>query len=295
MAITFLAPEVIAYKAFNGLLLTRQRNKELRKLDYYWSSEDHETLQWMIEEKKIRLDSGAGTSEISSSKKSKSDNSVGNAVTCLQACWFVLQAIGRRAQNLPFTMLEITTLAFIGCTTVTYALCCIKPADIGARTPIALKFDYDVPEDDAFRQLKARLRSYDEGKREGTVYGPEGWRQPQEPRRRSVAVTYLVVMGSLFFGFHLMGSWNVVFPSRIEQYLWRICTLTAMISIWVWRLVALKDGRSSGIIASVQSTAVCAHVLSRSYILVGIFAGLRSMPPEVYSTVEWSKFISNVL
>lgn len=63
--------------------------------------------------------------------KDKSNSSrIGKTIVVLQVGWFVLQSGGRRAQNLPFATLEITALAFVACTIVTYIMWWGKPLDI---------------------------------------------------------------------------------------------------------------------------------------------------------------------
>ena len=47
--------------------------------------------------------------------KSKSDH-LAKTVICVQAAWFLIQVIGRRAEGLPVTLLDVNTLAHVICT-----------------------------------------------------------------------------------------------------------------------------------------------------------------------------------
>ncbi|CAI6300732.1 unnamed protein product [Periconia digitata] len=72
------------------------------------------------------------------SDKSKS-NHVAKVLVCLQAGWFLLQAIARVAQKLPLTLLELHVLAHVGCAFAMYLLWMDKPYDVGA--PVLVEGD----------------------------------------------------------------------------------------------------------------------------------------------------------
>jgi len=61
--------------------------------------------------------------------KSKAD-SITKALVCTQAGWFILQLIGRLADHLPITLLEINTLGHVICAFVLYGLWWEKPLNI---------------------------------------------------------------------------------------------------------------------------------------------------------------------
>ena len=67
--------------------------------------------------------------------KSKADSFV-KAVACMQATWLVVQCIGRAAQHLPITTLELSTLAYILYALTNYALWWRMPLDVGTHTVI---------------------------------------------------------------------------------------------------------------------------------------------------------------
>lgn len=61
--------------------------------------------------------------------KSKADG-LAKLVVVLQAGWMIIQGIGRVAQNLPVTLLEINTVGHVICTFALYMLWWRKPLDI---------------------------------------------------------------------------------------------------------------------------------------------------------------------
>lgn len=70
--------------------------------------------------------------------KSKADY-VAKTLVCIQAAWFMLQCIGRTAQKLPLTLLEIHVLAHVLCAFAMYFLWVDKPYDVGS--PIVVEGD----------------------------------------------------------------------------------------------------------------------------------------------------------
>jgi hypothetical protein len=63
--------------------------------------------------------------------KSKADY-VAKALVCIQATWFFVQCIGRLAQKLPLTLLELHVLAHVLCALVMYVLWIRKPYDVAS-------------------------------------------------------------------------------------------------------------------------------------------------------------------
>src|SRR4051812_1289419 len=71
--------------------------------------------------------------------KNKGDTLI-RIIIVLQILWFSLNAIGRAAQNLAITTLELTTLGFIICTLGTYFFWFHKPLDV--RSHMVLHCEY---------------------------------------------------------------------------------------------------------------------------------------------------------
>ena len=86
------------------------------------------------------------------SDKSKADV-VAKLLVCIQAAWFLIQCVGRLAQRLPLTLLELHVLAHVGCAFVMYVLWLDKPYDVGASVEV---------EDERVRNLVA-LWAVDDG------------------------------------------------------------------------------------------------------------------------------------
>ena len=67
--------------------------------------------------------------------KSKA-NSLAKAIVCIQAIWFCAQVIGRLAQRMPISLLELNTFAHALCALLIYILWWDKPLDIQEPTVI---------------------------------------------------------------------------------------------------------------------------------------------------------------
>lgn len=61
--------------------------------------------------------------------RSKADQ-LAKILVCFQAVWMVIQAVARKATGLPVTLLELNTLAHVGCAVVMYGLWWYKPQNV---------------------------------------------------------------------------------------------------------------------------------------------------------------------
>ena len=75
--------------------------------------------------------------------RSKSNN-VSKFLACIQSAWFILQAIGRAVQKLPFTTLEIATIPFVGCTYLMIYFWWTKPVSVETFVTCPVK---EIPEE----------------------------------------------------------------------------------------------------------------------------------------------------
>lgn len=83
--------------------------------------------------------------------KSKADG-LSKALACLQAGWFCTQIIARAIQNLPISLLELTTLAHAFCMIAAYILWWDKPFEV--QEPVVINAR---PSDTTCRELLAYM------------------------------------------------------------------------------------------------------------------------------------------
>jgi len=180
--------------------------------------------------------------------KSKADV-LTKALVCLQTGWFVVQCFGRSHQGLPLTSLELTTVSYVWCTWAIYSQWLSKPLDIAAPTYL------DIKASTAEMLLQAgpeAAEPYRQTPMDFVFDGRHSWTLDVQPllhfrvgpRERpmprllndsfpwfsTASDTVIVALVILFYGVILVFGWNFVFPTSIEQLLWRIAALVVVCS-----------------------------------------------------------------
>ncbi|KAI2465000.1 hypothetical protein F4781DRAFT_425097 [Annulohypoxylon bovei var. microspora] len=169
--------------------------------------------------------------------KSKQDR-LTRAITSFQIGYLVVQCVGRAAQRLAITALELNALAIVVCSLMSAVAWIHKPADV--RTPIRITIQTNITAITGGRTWRnTPLDFVDEN-------GP-GWSMNVQPFMRMPVIPpgrliqcipndrfpmnpygwqeYCVCFATLLFtGLHVLG-WNFSFPSSLERILWRISSL----------------------------------------------------------------------
>lgn len=119
------------------------------------------------------------------------------------------------------------------------------------------------------------------------------------------------------FGLNLV-AWNFTFPTTIEKILWRSASLMLIgilvlyfICNWLFlmypgRVAKLLFGEEANTIFELNTTGpplvrfICngfilfMYTIARGYILLEGFIGLRALPLNVYTSIDWSNFIPHI-
>jgi hypothetical protein len=212
---------------------------------------------------------------------------ISKSITSIQIIWFLCQLIGRAVQKLPLTTLEPFTFGIVACTLVTYAAWWNKPLDV--QRPVLL--DCEVPtvfltESSIYPLETAHLLW-------GFDYLPS---EHQLEDKESVLLVALVIIA--FTAPHLIG-WNFYFLTRTEKWLWRIAgLLCAGLPIATIFCVNLKESPGvnrverlwDGLLVLCMGT----YILVRAYLFIEVFVGLRSVPADVYTAVNWPAYIPHI-
>ena len=102
--------------------------------------------------------------------------------------------------------------------------------------------------------------------------------------------------GVLFTGIHCVG-WNFLFTSHAEQILWRtasLATLGALMSISIsagYDILRQHWKSLPSINQSLDIVIIMTYLAARLTLIVLILLSFRSLPPDVYVTVAWTKLI----
>ena len=272
--------------------------------------------------------------------KNKADG-FARVLSLVQIAWFSVQSISRCAQHLALSTFELSTLAFIFCTmnsffwrhkpldaeTPMVVQCSVSLEEIIVREGGQLGTEYSYTPLDFFRPMTSKTSliapfwfglnavfDWRKSKPELPVK-TFGNRQTNPPRGLKVAD---IVFGNIFtlayFGIHLAG-WNFEFPSRTEQILWRVSSLT-LLGLLIFYLFAVAFGTvMAGRLArklfnNDEETTILgvasllprwvavwlhapfffAYVLARGYIMVEGCVNLRALPATAFQTVDWWEF-----
>jgi hypothetical protein len=106
-----------------------------------------------------------------------------------------------------------------------------------------------------------------------------------------------IVIGTMFGAIHCV-AWSFVFPSHVEQLLWRIASAIITAALPPYAFLVLFISQTSGWVNNLLRLLVFVvpvpYVISRLILLVLPFYALRSLPAEVYQTVPWTTYIPHV-
>lgn len=135
MLLAALAPEYITRVDMDQYLRARYHTKRMRQRNPSWSSIlsfyiimgaiDIDTSGTAIDASRVQdwIDRGqfhlSNLSEEDICDRSKADSFM-KIIACVQTAWLLLQCLGRVAQRLPITTLELTTASFVIFTLATY-------------------------------------------------------------------------------------------------------------------------------------------------------------------------------
>jgi hypothetical protein len=198
--------------------------------------------------------------------RSKADWLV-KAIGLVQILWFVTQIIGRWAQDLAVTTLEIFTLGIVICATVTYLASWEKPFDV--QVPIIIHTKTSISPADCIDRV-------------GQLQGEDVLRSPDWSWYASSVI-------SVLFGAIHIAAWNSHFSSFAEQILWKVSSVgcTALALLLFVSFIDLFPKRLEHVASIV---GCCMYITFRIYMFVEMFVSLRALPSSVYQTPKWSQY-----
>jgi hypothetical protein len=268
--------------------------------------------------------------EKSINDKSKADWFV-KAVACSQALWQGTQCIARTAQGLPLSLLELATMAYVVCALANYIFWWNKPLDVLVPTSIFLDCGEFRSQTDLYSQARAFAPSTlganavferPEDEIDVRLRGRVTNDSCDGHMRMEVVVLPVAVFCMVFGGIHCV-AWNFSFPSRAEQIFWHVASLVSAFIIPVGcvlvsflellglthlysdelygrnrRKTGETDLQSAEKVSFLDTFINCIiwlpYSASRLFLVVEVFASLRSLPKDTFTTVEWTRFLPHV-
>ena len=249
--------------------------------------------------------------------KSKSDPLL-KVIAILQILWSIIQISARAIRRLPISLLELNVLALAASALVIYLLCWDKPKHVQVAVTV-LTYPGEIPKDvkDGLEQVEmsaawvilfdtaeelqvirntrplkgvplsnTRIQFSDE-KAGDEATGNE----KLDTEKRGVAVS-LFVAATLFGAVHVTG-WNLAFPTRAEQILWR-CAAIYILTLPCMIVLLHQIGRLLGGILRVKDETVHSlsglggtllswvYLFARLFILVETVRTFVSLPSNVF-------------
>ena len=242
-------------------------------------------IKYLIANKTISVSSIAIT-EDEILDRSKTDW-VSKLITCIQILWFVIQLIGRAVQRLPITGLELYTLGIVVCSLGTYKAYWRRPQDI--HLPITISVGEAKALCDVFGEPISLRTSFSWGE------------MSRSSEKIHLSLWLTTVITGIFGACHLSG-WDFLYPSSVEQLLWRISsTLCAVTPFFLMPFTFIlcklytHEASDSSFFEYCSgsmpfSMSFFFYFFARVYLLVASFVSLRSVSAGVYQTVDWSLY-----
>jgi len=209
--------------------------------------------------------------------RGKSDE-IGKLFVIGQVSWFVLNCIGRKASNLPVTLIEINTAVHVACALAIYLLMWCKPQN--ATEPITISLSNCA---DCEHFINENSRFLESASENSTQYWHDDFDDAQLKK-----VT-LMGLGLIYGGLHAV-AWDAHFPSYVEQILWRVAVVVIIASTPFY-FVAFSETLKGWLLA-IGWGLLC--FLPRLYLVVEAFISVRSLPVGAYETVDWVEFLPHI-
>lgn len=266
-------------------------------------------------------------------------------VTSVQITWFFIQCLVRWQQQLPLSTLEITTFATILATLNSLFFWYHKPLDV--ETPIIIRMENRIADvlidagDSARKPYSRTPLDFLKSPPANTSVVAPFWfglgvvinfdkESCSRPLKRfgncktrppagltTLETIYGVLFEVVYFGVHLV-SWNQLFPSKAEFYLWRVSNFV-ILGVLAAYLIAIPIGVVSSRPFSrrwlpkevgsplevaaqlprwaqvmIHAPILALYVAARSYILLEGLISLRALPLKSYADISWPNFLPHV-
>ncbi|KAH8794167.1 hypothetical protein BGZ57DRAFT_983426 [Hyaloscypha finlandica] len=282
---------------------------------------------WLLQQRLIdwRDHASWGLDEWVIRDKSNADSAVKLVAFC-QVLWFVAQSIMRTAHGFPLSQLESMTLSYIPLFAATYFFWWIKPKDI--KTPSVVDLPSMLPEQRiTFESMVVSNKFDNEGLEEQVSFWNEGEdraamatsatkitrikkgeyvaRQEEKPKQniehtmdieevKETLWPAICLFGASFGALHLI-SWNTIFPTVVELWLWRVAALASIFSMLIFMHFGKVVFRWGGPLTMISLVSPAFYFLSRLVMIGEVIAALRAEDPAVYETYVASTYWIHLL
>ncbi|KAH8801928.1 hypothetical protein DL96DRAFT_1774412 [Flagelloscypha sp. PMI_526] len=266
------------WSSTHSFVLKMQGFAVLDRQGNFHETVDTEKLRSLIQNKSVE-DSDIPLSDevMESSRTSRFDKALG----VFQIVWVVTQCIARASQLLSVTLIELLTCGYIFCGSLAYLFWLHKPYKMDSR-PIII------------RSRKSQVTPYVGFIRKifrALVHLLTFFHIPSKYYGYVAEILTFLVLSVI----HL-SAWNYIFPTKAEQYLWRITTILHLVTVLkLFYLAPLKGIRGCGITFNILAIPIYALlVLFRIILITLALISMRSLPAGAYIEPSWTHWIPHV-
>ncbi|KLO15467.1 hypothetical protein SCHPADRAFT_824642, partial [Schizopora paradoxa] len=218
-------------------------------------------------------------------------NSFGKTVMSFQVVWFCVSCASRLAEDLPLSLLEVSTLAHGLCTLASCAVWWRKPLNIASPTWIQFDTERSLT---ALEYMRAHsLLTFNSSPTFGDLF--MAFSIEKLDGFIFVSAFTPIVYGSL----HFLG-WHAQFPTKVERILWRIATVASM-SPGAAAAVSFVKTRAHGQNLVSRSDKFMSSLLIPSIYALGsmylLFESVRQLwylSPNAYIIATWSYYVPHL-
>ena len=104
----------------------------------------------------------------------------------------------------------------------------------------------------------------------------------------------ICLFGASFGALHLI-SWHSVFPTQVEQWLWRAAALVSIFSMLIFMQFEKVVLRWGGPLTIISLLSPALYLLSRMVMIGGVVAAFRASDPAIYNTYSVSTYWIHIL
>jgi hypothetical protein len=224
--------------------------------------------------------------------RSKGDWAI-KTLALFQIAWLVAQLITRLANSLPTSALEVIALALAVLAMFGYGLQWSKPQDVFVAEVVPAGREPTVAE---FQALLKLMPGHSDSSHQQTPY-LSGYALQRGPGISVQAFLLCLALVSMVFGgIHLI-AWSFPFPSTVETWLWRGCSLilcgllsSLFLLFYFWRLLPVM-AHTRGFLMGASYFCLVVYTASRLVILTIGFRSLYYLPSRAYVSTGISEVL----
>jgi hypothetical protein len=231
-------------------------------------------------------------------ERSKS-NLLAKGLVCFQVSWMLIQTIARKIAGLPVTLLELNTLAHVGCAVAMYAAWWFKPQDVVEPVIIdvteCLACNDCLAENPSFCSFTPTNSSFVEQSSDAFLIGESSNDAMHTDNTYIASARNLLLVLNLTYGGVHAAAWNAHFPTIVEQNLWRAAACSVFLgSFWLAFMTYFQCDLESTRIAVSTFLVSVLYFVARLFLITEAFISVRSLPIGAYNTVSWSNFLPHI-